>query len=471
MQGTVLIIDDNENFALFLKRLIGAEGFDTAVAHDAVAARKVIARIYPDVVLMDIRLPDADGVELMKELKDSYPGSQFIMMTAFGSIQSAIESMRLGALDYLTKPFEEEELLVLLQSAMARSAINEEVNRLRSKAPDFTASWEEGWPKYPSITMRKLLAEVSNMAKSDGNLLLTGDSGVGKNYMARWIHKLSGRAGGPFFDISCTALTPSLIESELFGHEPGAFTGSKGRKRGLVELADGGSLFLDEIGDMDQTLQSKLLTFLDTHTLRRIGGERTIEVDARIIVATNRDLEALVEEGRFRKDLYYRLNVLEIRLPPPRERREDIPVLVKELCKSLGREMGFSQPPQVTEEVLEKLMAHDWPGNIRELRNVLERAIILSADKLTIAEVPVHAEKNGPRLADSGKGKAFEVPFPEAGISLKNMLSELTRKVISEAILRSKTRNEAARLLGISRYSLAHYIKTLNIDVRKPHNE
>jgi len=219
--------------------------------------------------------------------------------------------------------------------------------------------------------------------------------------------------------------------------------------------------------DMDLALQAKLLAFLDTHTIRRIGGEKTIKVNARIIAATNRDLDALVEEGRFRKDLYYRLNVLMIHIPPLRERRKDIPILVKEIYQVLGREMGLSQPPQVTREVLETLKGYDWPGNVRELRNVLERALIASPDQLTISDVSILPEKESASPAKDRHGDNFIIPFPENGISMKSAVSDLTRKFIVEAIRRTKTRNQAAALLGISRYSLSHYIKRLGIDVRK----
>lgn len=470
MQGTIFIVDDNVDFARFLMSRLRGEGFDAHVAGCSDEAKRLVSGICPDIVLMDLRLPDGDGIELMKELKVSSPHSQFIMMTAFGSIETAIQSMRHGAFDYLTKPFNDEELILILHNALQRNALNEEVQRLRGRRPDFRGEGRVH-PPYPSARMSEIMALAAQTAKSSGNLLITGDSGVGKNYLARIIHRMSPRAEGPFFDLSCTSIAPSLIESELFGYEPGAFTGSKGRKRGLLELADGGCLFLDEIGDLDPSLQSRLLAFLETRTLRRLGGETNIKVDARIIAATNRNLEDLVKNGRFREDLYYRLNVLAIPLPPLRERKEDLPILVQEICLVLGQEMGLRETPEVSPEAMKIIIAYDWPGNIRELRNVLERALISAPDKGKISEISIKPIKPEVPPEKNANGDSFTVPFPAGGISLKDVYDDLTRNLILEALHRAKTKNQAAAMLGISRFSLAHYMRSLGLNVKKPHME
>ncbi len=461
MQATVLIIDDNEELANFLERLISNEGFEVAMAHTGARARKDMDRLFPDVVLMDIKLPDANGVELMKEFRETYPKTQFIMMTAFGTIKSAIESIKLGAFDYLAKPFDSNDMINLVRNAIHENTLKEEVNRLRSKCLHLSEDFEV--PPYPSTAMRKTLEVCTQVAAGQGNVLLTGESGVGKNYLAGLIHKMSNRGQGAFFDVNCASLSPSLIESELFGHEPGAFTGAKGRKRGLLELSHKGTLFLDEIGDMPLHLQAKLLSFLDTQTLRRVGGEKVIEVDSRVIVATNRNLKELVEKGAFREDLFYRLNVVSIRVPPLRERIEDVPVLVNEMCQKICSDMGLLKVPEISGPVMEKLENYSWPGNVRELKNALERAIMLSPDKENITEISMDSS-SAENIGAKAEKPLFQVTFPENGLRIKDISNEVDRVLVKEALRRAPTKKEAARLLGITRDSLSHYIKRLNLN-------
>jgi len=460
MQGAVLIVDDNEELANFLERLISNEGFEVTMAHNGADARKAMDRLFPDVVLMDIKLPDDNGVDLIKEFRSAFPQTQFIMMTAFGTIKSAIESIKLGAFDYLAKPFDSNDMINLIKNAIQESALKEEVNRLRSRCMQLPEGFEA--PPYESEAMRKTLEMCARVASGQGNVLLTGESGVGKNYLAGQIHNMSNRAKEAFFDVNCASLSPSLIESELFGHEPGAFTGAKGRKRGLLELSHNGTLFLDEIGDMPLHLQAKLLSFLDSQNLRRVGGEKIIEVDARVIAATNRDLKEQVAKGAFREDLFYRLNVVAIRVPPLRERKEDLPVLVREICQKIGSDMGLPRPPEVPTPVMDKLWQYSWPGNVRELKNVLERAVMLSADKTVINEVMLDSN---PADADHGKPEKplYNVTFPQDGVNIKQISDEVDRALVSEALQRAKTKKEAAKMLGITRDSLSHYIKRLNL--------
>jgi DNA-binding NtrC family response regulator len=414
-------------------------------------------RHYPDVVFMDLKLPDADGSRLIGELKKDHPSTSFIVITAHGSIRSAVESTRRGAFDYLTKPFEPEQMLHSLEKALKGKVLGEEVKRLRDLGghlPTRACRSRKGLA-YPSEAMRKVRRLASMASEQDGIVLLQGESGTGKDHLARCIHRESGRSDGPFFAINCAALTRELAESELFGHEPGAFTGTRGRKRGLLELAEQGSLLLNEIGELDSAIQSKLLTFLDTRSFIRVGGERSIGIDARIFAATNRDLLREVEDGLFRRDLYYRLAVLPIRLPPLRERRADIPIIVDELIDRLVGDLGLTSRPELTAKAMEVLRAYDWPGNIRELRNVLERAIMLSGG----GEV----DESCLGLHETPGQWSYTVSFPN-GKCLHDITDEVAREVVTEALRRAEGKKQAAaRLLGISRHALAHQLKKLGI--------
>ncbi|MBM4329206.1 MAG: PAS domain S-box protein [Deltaproteobacteria bacterium] len=309
--------------------------------------------------------------------------------------------------------------------------------------------------RYPSLAMRKTLEKALLAASRGSIVLLLGESGCGKDYLARFIHDHSDRARGPFFTINAASVSRELAESELFGYEPGAFTGARGRKRGLLELAEGGTLFLNEIGELSERLQAKLLTFLDTRTFTRVGGEKTVSVNARLITATNKDLESEVAEGRFRRDLFYRLNVLTIAIPPLRERREDIPVLVEYLVSELQKEIRLNAPVEMAPSAMDALMAYEWPGNVRELRNVVERALILSGGgKMTVAELG---------LSEPDQAWKFTAAFPE-GRSLNDVTADLKRALVVEALHRTGgNRVAAAALLDISRNSLNHYIRALGI--------
>jgi transcriptional regulator with PAS, ATPase and Fis domain len=303
--------------------------------------------------------------------------------------------------------------------------------------------------------MQQLRKVVENAARQDGIVLLEGESGTGKDHLARCIHRWSQRAEGPFFAINCAALTRELAESELFGHEPGAFTGTRGRKRGLLELAEKGSLLLNEIGELDPAIQSKLLTFLDTKSFVRVGGEKSISIDARLFAATNRDLLREVQDRRFRQDLYYRLAVFPIRLPPLRQRRADIPLIVEELLDKLFDDLGLAQRPLVGPDAMRALEEYEWPGNIRELRNVLERAIMLGGGK-RITERDLS-------LQDHRGQWSYTINFPQ-GRSLHDVTREVARRLVLEALRRTGgKKQDAARLLGISRHALAHQLKRLQI--------
>ncbi|MBI5249739.1 MAG: sigma-54-dependent Fis family transcriptional regulator [Desulfomonile tiedjei] len=366
--------------------------------------------------------------------------------------------MRRGASNYITKPFNPDELILAVEDAMQRRLKDEELSLLRNAVrPSCMRKSGQGNVvlecNYPSRAMRSTFAQARSVARSESVVLMLGESGSGKDFIARYIHDHSNRSEGPFFTINCAAIAAELAESELFGHEPGAFTGAQGRKRGLLELAQDGTLVLNEIGELPPRLQAKLLTFLDTRSFTRVGGERQISVNARILAATNRPLEKDVKAGRFRTDLYYRLNVFAITVPPLRQRVEDIPVLSEQILSQLSMEMGLPTAPSIDPAAMQALVTHNWSGNVRELRNVIERTLILSG--------------TGPmRLASLMLGENYEdwlfpVSFP-TDRSIHEVADDVKRSLIKEALRRSGgSKKEAARLLRVSRFALAHQIKAL----------
>jgi DNA-binding NtrC family response regulator len=462
MAGTVLIVDDEVQLVRHLEHLLRAEGYQVVGVHDAAEARRAVSAVYPDVVLVDLKLPDADGTTLMTELLEVHPQAGYVIITAHGSIRSAVEATRLGARDYLTKPFEPDELLVAVRNAMRDRLREEEITVLRKAGrPSFARKPGSRTPEaeaseFPSEAMQATLKQARRAAATDSIVLLLGESGSGKDYLARYIHERSRRANGPFFAINCAAVSPDLAESELFGHEPGAFTGARGRKRGLLELAEGGTLLLNEIGELSMPMQAKLLTFLDTRSFNRVGGETQISVSARLIAATNKELQREVAERRFRGDLFYRLNVLSIRVPPLRDRREDLPVLAQEIMNLLTAEMALPESPQLDAEALKTLSWYDWPGNVRELRNVLERSLMLSGSKtISLSALGFDSHEDN---------WSYTVHFP-SGKDIHDVTRDMKRSLVNEALRRANgSKQAAARLLGISRHAFAHQMKSIGLD-------
>jgi DNA-binding NtrC family response regulator len=458
--GSVLIVDDEVQLVASVERLLRAEGYQTRGVHDGASARQAIMEFFPDVALLDLKLPDADGITLMTDLRDLHPGARYIIITAHESIRTAVDAMRRGASNYITKPFNPDELILAVHDAMERRLKDEELSLLRNaarpscmrKSGQTTTVVEAN---YPSTAMRSTMAQARSVARAESVVLILGESGSGKDFIARYIHDHSNRSEGPFFTINCAAIAAELAESELFGHEPGAFTGAQGRKRGLLELAQNGTLVLNEIGELSPKLQAKLLTFLDTRSFTRVGGERQISVNARILAATNRPLEDEVKAGRFRKDLYYRLNVFALTVPPLRQRVEDIPVLSEQILTQLSMEMGLPATPIIDPTAMRALMTYNWSGNVRELRNVIERTLILSGTgPLKLSSLV---------LGDSNEDWLFPVSFP-ADRSIHEVADDVKRSLIKEALRRSGgSKKEAARLLRISRFALAHQMKALAI--------
>ncbi|MBI5252118.1 MAG: sigma-54-dependent Fis family transcriptional regulator [Desulfomonile tiedjei] len=460
MPGTVLIVDDEVQLVRHLEHLLRREGYQAIGVHDGEAARTAVATFFPDVVLLDLKLPDIDGNTLLTELAERHPTAGYVIITAFGSIRSAVEATRRGAREYLTKPFEPDELLLAVRNAMRDRLRDEEIKLLRKTGrPGFPGSTAgAGQPhstEYPSEAMRNALTQARHAASSDSIVLLLGESGSGKDFLTRYIHDRSRRANGPFFAINCAAVAPELAESELFGHEPGAFTGARGRKRGLLELAEGGTLLLNEIGELSMPMQAKLLTFLDTRSFTRVGGEAHIPVNARLIAATNKELDKEVARGGFRSDLYYRLNVLSIRIPPLRRRMEDLPMLVREILAQLSDELGLLKPIEADARTLAKLSEYNWPGNVRELRNVLERGLMLSdSGRINLSSMGVD---------DHQEDWSYVVNFPVRK-SIHDVTREVKKSLVFEALRRSGgSKQGAARLLGISRHAFAHQMKAIGL--------
>ncbi len=457
----ILVVDDEKLLRWSLRERLLREGFEVLEADSAAAARHVLSTDDVDLILLDYRLPDATGVDLLREWTETQADIPVILMTAYSSVETAVEAIKLGAFDYINKPFNQDEMVLNIHKALETSRLRREVRAVRRLQEEkYGLSNIVG----DSPAMRDVFKMINKVGRSAAStVLITGESGTGKDLVAKAIHYASDRAGGSFMNITCSALPDTLLESELMGHERGAFTDAKTSKQGLFELADNGSLFLDEIGDMGILLQAKLLRFLEEKTFKRVGGVRDIKVDVRIIAATNRDLSKAVAEGRFREDLYYRLKVIPITLPPLRERTEDIPRLVEHLMDQFNREFrkncrGMSAP------ALALLRQHSWAGNVRELRNVIERAMILEdKEVLDVEDLPDEIRRLTPAPPmGSPEPRAERNGFvlPETGYPLERMELEMVRQALERS---AGNQTRAARLLSISRDALRYKIKKFNL--------
>jgi len=373
--GRVLVVDDEVNARTALTELLRDEGYEVEMAADAFKALGKYESFAPHVVVTDLKMPGMDGIELVKKIRAEEDPAAVVVMTAFGAVQTAVDAMRAGAADYLTKPLNFDELLVVLDKVLETEQLRRETRHLRARVNDRVAPSNIVGDSPP---MQQVFEIVEQVAPSRATVLITGESGTGKELVANAIHQRSPRASGPFIKLHCAALAESLLESELFGHEKGSFTGAMGRKDGRFSLADGGTLFLDEIGEISPAIQVKLLRFLQEREFERVGGTQTIHVDVRVIAATNRNLPEEVAKGRFREDLYYRLNVVALEMPPLRDRRGDIPALAKFFLDKYAK-LNEKTLEDLTPQMLELLVSHDWPGNVRELENAIERAVVLTS--------------------------------------------------------------------------------------------
>lgn len=371
MAYLVLVIDDEEGIRESLKGILEDEGYEVLVAESAEEGLRLFEQYSPDLVLLDIWLPGIDGIEALRLIRDKRPYIPVIMISGHGTIELAVKASKLGAYDFLEKPLSLERVLLTVKRAIEKSVLE---GTLRSIRADVTRRF---MLVGESSVIKQMKAQIQLVALSNSVVLITGESGSGKELVARSIHEGSPRQDGPFVEVNCAAIPQELIESELFGHEKGSFTGAVERKKGKFELADQGSLFLDEVGDMSLQAQAKVLRVIETREFQRVGGSKNIKVDVRIIAATNRDLKDEVRKGQFREDLFYRLNVIPIRVPSLRERKEDIPLLVEHFLSLIAAEYG-KPPKRVSEDAMELLIRYDWPGNVRELKNLIERLVIMS---------------------------------------------------------------------------------------------
>jgi DNA-binding NtrC family response regulator len=444
LRGTILVVDDDPDIQEVLRDRLESLGYEVLTASNGKDALESIAKESPQMVLLDIEMPEMNGLEVLKELRSRQTDLTVVMITAYGTIERAVQAMKAGAYDFIPKPFEPDHIEVVVKKALERESLRRGYEILSEELGERHRIVMGKSPK-----MNAAVDTAKKAARSGSTVLLLGESGTGKEIFARAIHYWSERTNKPFIAINCVGLSRELLESDLFGHEKGAFTGAHELKKGKMELGHGGTIFLDEVGDVSAEIQTKLLRFLQEREFERVGGAKPIRVDVRIIAATNRNLESAVKEGRFREDLYHRLNVIPITLPPLRERKEDIPVLANYFLRRLSAE-AKKNFDSVTEQALDRLRVYDWPGNVRELANVIERGVVLNqGPKLTLDDFP-------PRIL--ANESASEAPSYRA--ALEGFKKQLILRTLAQT---QGNRAAAAKTLGLQRTYLSRLIKTLRV--------
>jgi DNA-binding NtrC family response regulator len=465
MSSCVLVVDDEKNILLTLSQALQLAGYRTELAGTGQLALEVALARPVDAVLMDVRLPDLDGITVLERLLQSRPGLPVLMMSGHGTIETAVRATRLGARDFLEKPIARDRLLLALRNALEHRAALDELETLRAEAGRYEMVGN-------GPAMQRLYGLVARAAPSEGRVLISGENGTGKELVARALHRHSRRASGPFVRVNCAAVPQELIESELFGHEKGAFTGALAMRRGKFELAGGGTLFLDEVGDMPPAMQAKLLRVLQEGEFERVGGTETLRVDVRVLAATNRDLDSEVAAGRFREDLYYRLAVVQLRTPPLREHREDLPDLIaaflEEACQRNGR-----RPLRLTPEAVAALSAHDYPGNVRELKNLVERLAILcegpevSGEEARELLPPPRPVRPGTPSVRPPDAKLAAATRPVGEKPFRDLVDDAEREIILRTLAFTRDNaTEAARLLDLER---GHFYKKMKaLGIRRP---
>ena len=447
MSEKVLVVDDESSNRRILEQVLSRSGYTVETASDGSEALRKLDSSPPDLIILDFMMPDLNGVDVLKELRQRDDDTPVIMVTAYGTVERAVEAMQAGADEFITRPLKPDHIALVVRKALERQRLKRGVEILSKEVGE-----HHHLIVGSSVKMKQAVDLARKTAASNATILLLGESGTGKEIFARSIHNWSGRVDRPFIAINSVGLSKELLESELFGYEQGAFTGAQRRKKGKVELAQGGTIFFDEIGDISQELQAKLLRFLQEREFERVGGMAPIAVDVRVIAATNRDLERSVREKLFREDLYHRLNVMAIKLPPLRERKEDVPVLVEYFLRKHATAIG-KVVTGVTDEAREKLLAYSWPGNVREVSNVIERAIVLSSG-------PNIALRNLPSRIAGGDGSGlFE------NLSYRDGMNAARKLLILKALSRTQgNRAAAAKLLGLESKYLLKLIKSLQIE-------
>lgn len=445
----ILVVEDEASMREILSMLLEAEGYEVVAAADGTEGVRLLHEDIFDIVITDIKMPGADGFKVLSEAQDVSPETLVIMITAFGTLESALEAMKLGAYDYIHKPFKIDEIRLIVKNAVDKRMLRAEVSLLRETVKT-TYEVENIIGKSPS--MQELLRLIPKVAPTAMNVLITGESGSGKELVAAALHNLSGRADRNFVAINCATFPEGLLESELFGHMRGAFTGAVQNKQGLFEVADGGTLFLDEVGEIPLPLQSKLLRAIEHGTFRRVGGTRDVSSDLRIVAATNRDLKTASQSGEFREDLYFRLNVIPLHVPPLRERKEDIPLLTEHFIGKFS-----DRDVQISGSAMSLLVQCPWRGNVRELENLIERVLLLT-DKDIITATDLPAEYT------DGEAGAGAPPKLNEGVDLEDVLKEMEKKYLLEALrLTSGNKTNAAKLLNISFRSFRHKLSKYGI--------
>ncbi len=451
MKRSILIVDDEKNIRSGLAMAMELEGYETLTAEDGAAAWALMGKKNVDLVITDLRMPNLSGEQLLQKITSAYPRLPVIILTGHGTIETAVDAMRRGAIDFFTKPVELDRLSLVVKKALSTTDLYAEHERLKEEVATLKARNRYDRIVGKSQKMVSLMETVAQVAPTRASVLITGESGVGKELVADAIHELGSRSKGPFVKVHCAALSESLLESELFGHEKGSFTGAIAQKKGRFELADGGTIFLDEIGEIDSATQVKLLRVLQEKVFERVGGEKSITVDVRVVCATNRDLLKEIEKGNFREDLYYRLNVVHLDVPPLRERKDDIPLLMTTFLSQFNQENdkrleGFSNGAK------KALLAYEWPGNIRELRNCIESAVVLSRSSvIEVEDLPPSV-----RLADKSSQLSLDV-----GITLAEAEKQL---ILSTLVMCGGNKTRAAEVLGIGRKTLHRKLQEYQID-------
>jgi DNA-binding NtrC family response regulator len=450
-KATLLIVEDEAKMRRLLELRLGEENFAVHTAGDAETGLQLLVREKPDLVVTDLRLPGMSGLEFLQAVKRANAALPVVVMTAYGTVESAVEAMKVGASNYVTKPFSFDELILVIRKELDSHQLREE-NRSLREALGRRYSYKNIIAQ--SDKMQAVLALVERVAPTNSTVLIGGESGVGKDLIARAIHEHSQRASGPFIKINSTAIPENLLESELFGYEKGAFSGATGSKPGKFELADKGTLFLDEIGDVPGAIQVKLLRVLQDREFERLGGTKTLKVDVRLVAATNRDLRAALEEGTFREDLYYRLNVVAIDIPPLRDRKEDIPAVANFFLERYAKDSAKTIT-SITPEAIKKLMEYHWPGNIRELQNIIERGVALSTSS-TLDTADIYLEDPAKRPQAAG-ASPYTLP---TGVTLEQWEDETIREALRHA---NGNKSQAARALGLSRNALRYRLSKLGV--------
>ena len=458
----VLVIDDDEQMQFFLSEALRRQGYAVTLKKTAEEGLQALKTDSADLILLDIRLPGMSGLEAVEEILKIDPRVPVIIMTAHGTRDSAIDAIRRGAYDYFTKPFRIEEMEIVIRRAIEKRKLHFEIERLREELATVPG---HGWAASASRAMNEVMHLIDRAAPTDSTVLILGESGVGKELVAESIHERSTRKHRPFVRLNCAAIPETLLESELFGYERGAFTGAQARKPGKFELSDGGTLLLDEIGDMTLATQAKILRVLQSRQVERVGGTSTINVDVRILASTNKDLLRNVREGTFRDDLYFRLNVITINVPPLRGRREEIPALVDHFLAEANQRLGRTIR-RTSSDAMAALMTYDWPGNIRELKNAIERAaVVTDGEVITLASLPQPIRPAGVGLVAGIASQQWE---SSGTVSLDERIAQLERAFVIEALSRTGgVQAQAARLLGITERSMWHLVKKHKIEIEK----